>query len=877
MRWLFRLRRQLFETLRPGQAERDVEDELRDHLAREIARQHAQGASEADARRLARVRIGNVRASREAVADARPLTILTDAAADLRIGARGLRRTPGFALAVVLSLALGVGGTTAMYAVVQAVLIRELPYASAEELHLARVWWNDFSSSLSAADYLALQERRDGTARVGGFSLSDEGFTLSTPQGPEVINGGSMTAELPGVLGIAPIVGPGFSSDPRVREVMIGESLWRTRYSGSRDVIGRIIALDGDPYHVVGVMPPGFNLPGARDGAAWIKLQPGRPTWRGPFFLGTVVRVPSMSSADAVAARLTALATPILRERYGITEPWRYGLRPLKEAVVGDIRETLILLLSAMALVLLIAVVNVSNLMLARGTVRAREVAVRASLGASRGRLVRQVVTESALLGSIGGAFGLLLAAFMVNAAGRFAAAMVPRMEEVRVDAAAVAFALACGLAAGIAAALLPALRMPWRHLLTALRESGRTASASPGHGRTRQVLVVAEIALTVMVVAGAMLLAKSLFRLESVDPGFRPEGVLTFRLSLPNDPYANDEREAAFLATLDDRLRSLPGVSSVAFAMALPPDRLVMSNNYTLEGDVQDSTAESGVAEWTLVSPDYFAAMGIRLMAGRPFAAGDRAAAPPVAIVNESFVRKHFPDGRAIGRRLKGGKWNPSIPWTSIVGIAADVPYGKGVGGGSDATVYVPFAQGLWWQSPYVIVRAAGDLTRLVAPVRQAVAAIDSNLALRDIATMEERLRLSTMEPRVRSVLFALLAGLALTLAATGIYGVMSYHVNQRRRETAIRRALGARAGDVIATTVFSGLRLAAAGIAIGTVGALGLGRSLSTVLFQVSPHDPGVLAAVAVLLAACALVACAVPALRMASVDPASVLRDE
>lgn len=877
MRWLAALRRRLFEMLRPDEADRELADELSDHLAREVERQRADAPSEQDARRRALVRIGNVRASQEAVRDARPATILMDAAADLRIAFRALRRTPGFALAVIVSLALGVGGTTAMYSIVHAVLIRELPYADAGQLHLARVWWNDFSASLSAADYLALREHTGDIARAGGFQLSDEGFTLSTPDGPEVITGGSMTAELPAVLGVAPMVGAGFSSDPKIAEAVISERLWRARFQGSPDAIGRTIVLDGAPYSIAGVMPRGFNLPGERGGAAWIKEQLGTPAWRGPFFLGAVVRVPAGASADGIAARLTAAVVPTLRDKYGIDEQWRYGLRPLKEAVVGDIRETLLLLTSAMGLVLLIAIVNVSNLMLARGTVRAREMAVRASLGAGRGRLVRQLVTEAALLGSIGGAIGVLLAAVLVKGAGALAAAMVPRIDEVQVDVAAVAFALACGVTAGVAAALLPALRMPWRQLMTGLRDVGRTSSAAPGQARTRQALVVAEVALTVMVVAGAMLLAKSLFRLERVDPGFRADGVLTFRLSLPNDPYSNDEREAAFLAALEERLRSIAGVSSVAFAMALPPDRLVMSNSYTLEGDLRESTGASGVAEWTLVSPDYFSAMGITLLRGRPFTAGDRAAAPRAAIVNESFVRKHFRDGQALGRRLKGGRWDPSAPWTTIVGIAADVPYGKGLGGGADATIYAPYAQSLWWQSPYVVVQARGELSAMIEPVRQAVAAIDPNLPLRDIATMKERLRLSTMEPRVRSLLFALLAALALLLAATGIYGVMSYHVNQRRRETAIRRALGARARDVVGATVTSGLRLACLGVVLGTLGAIALGRSLSTMLFRVSPHDPAVLGAVAVLLTSSALVACAVPALRTAAVDPASVLRDE
>jgi predicted permease len=556
---------------------------------------------------------------------------------------------------------------------------------------------------------------------------------------------------------------------------------------------------------------------------------------------------------------------------------WRYGLRPLKETIVGDIKPTLTLLLGAMALVLLIATVNVSGVLLARGTVRMREMAVRASLGAGRARLARQVITESALLGAIGGVLGFLLAALLVSGAARIAEGLIPRMNEVTTDGMAAAFALTCGMLAGVLAGVLPALRLPWDHLLTSLRDAGRTASAGPGYGRVRQALVVAEIALTVMIVTGAMLLAKSLFRLQAVDPGFHAEGVLTFRLSLPVNPYGTDERQAAFFAALEERLRAVPGVSSAAFAMALPPDLLPLSNNYTIEGSSVGSQGASGVAEWTLVSPDYFHSMGIRLFGGRTFSAADGPQSPAVAIVNETFVRRHYPDGQAIGKRLKGGDWDRSAPWVTIVGVAADVPYGKGLDGGADATVYRAYSQNLWWLSPFVIVKGAGDPARLVRPVREAVASVDPNLPLRDVATMRERLRTSILEPRARSLLFALLGGLAIALAVTGIYGVMSYHVSQRRREIAIRRVLGAPASQVVRESVASGLRLAAAGVILGVLGAMMMGRSLAAVLYSVNPRDPFVLISVAALLSGCALLACAVPTIRTVALDPALVLRDE
>ena len=870
--------RRLVDAFRPGRPDGDLEDELRDHLAREEQRQLREGApSVEEAHRLALLRSGNLRSAQEAVRDARPGSVAADALADLRFGWRGVRRDPGFAAAVIVSLALGVGGTTAMYSIVHGVLVRELPYPAAERLFNVRVWWNDFSATLSPADYLAVQEQIGGMGRAGAYSVTADGFTMSTREGPQVVDGGSMTMELPAVLGVQPILGAGFSADRRADEVLLGETLWRRHFNGSPDAIGQAVVLDGEPYTVAGVMPNGFNLPGERNGAAWIKLRLDTPTRRGPFFLRTVVRVPPTVAVDGVAADLTRAVSTVLHDRYGVDPQWRYGLQPLKDTIVGDIKPTLTLLLGAMGLVLLIAIVNVSGLLLARGTVRMREMAVRASLGAGRSRLARQVIVESALLGGLGGLLGFGLAGLFLSEAARRAERIVPRMHEVAIDGTAAAFALTCGMLAGVLAGVLPALRLPWRHLLTSLRDAGRTASAGPGYGRARQALVVAEVALTVMIVTGAMLLAKSLFRLQAVNPGFHAEGVLTFRLSLPAIPYETDERRAAFFASLEERLRALPGVSSTAYAMALPPDLLPMSNNYTVEGSSTGSQGASGVAEWTVVSPRYFDAMGIRLLAGRAFAAADGSGSPPVAIVNETYVRRHYPDGQALGKRLKGGDWDASRPWVTIVGLVADVPYGKGLGGGADATVYRPYAQNLWWRSPFVVVKAAGDPGRLVAPIREAVASIDPNLPLRDVATMQERLRTSLLEPRARSLLLALLGGLATALAVTGIYGVMSYHVSQRRREIAIRRVLGAPASQVVRGSVASGLRLTAAGIGLGVAGALLTGRTLAAVLYSVNPRDPLVLLSVVGVLSGCALLACAVPTMRAVRLDPASVLRDE
>jgi predicted permease len=878
MSWLDGIRQRLTEALRPDRADRDLQDELRDHFEREVERQLASGVPAADARRRAHVRTGGMHATRDAVRDGRSGRLVQDAISDVRVAARAAHRNPAFAIAVVVSLALGVGGTTAVFGVVNAVLLRPLPYTQPDHLYMVRIWWNDFSSTLSPADFAAVEEQGADIVSAGAYFPPDDGFAMATPEGPKLVDGAIMTAGLPAVLGISPIVGAGFSTTPNAPEALIGEALWRERYGASAAAIGQPIVLDGDSYTVVGVMPAGFNIPGQTKGLAWLKALTRQPTRRGPFYYLTIVRVKEGQTPEAAAARLTASVSAVLRDRFGVEPNWQYRLRSLQETMVADVRQSLLLLLGAMALVLAIAVVNVANLFLARGTARAREIAVRASLGAGRGRLARHLLAEAALLGAVGGTAGMGLAYLLLGLVSQEVARVLPRANEIRPDTGMAIFALVCGIGAGLLAAVVPAARVPWGRLATFLREGDRSASAGgPVHGRARQALVVAEIALTVAVLTGAVLLAKSMMRLQDVNPGFRPEGLASFRLTLPENPYDTDERRAAFLTGLDERLRADTGANAVAYAFSLPPNLLVMSNNYTVEGASVGSAGTSGVAEWNLVSDQYFSTMGIRLVDGRMFGSQDRPSSADVAIVNETFVRRHFPDGRGVGRRLKGGNWNPSEPWTTIVGVVADVPYGKGLWGGADLTVYRPLDQNRWVQSAYVIVKAPGDASRIVPVVEQSVRKADPHLPVRDFAMMTDRIRTSMLEPRLRSILFLMIAGLALALSITGIYGVMAYHVAQRRRETAIRRALGARVADIVGSTLAAGLRLTIGGLVVGTAGALLLTRSLSSMLFNVSPRDPAALATVAALLAAASVLACSVPAFRSSSVDPASVLRDE
>jgi putative ABC transport system permease protein len=760
---------------------------------------------------------------------------------------------------------------------VDGVLLRPLPFPQSNQLHLVRIWWNDFSAALSVADYFAIREQSRGIAEIGAFYFPDGGFAMATADGPEVVQGAFVTSELPMVLRVPPLIGRGFSGDPEACQTLIGHDLWQRRFNGRPDAIGRTITLDDEPCAVAGVMPSGFHLPALRDDEVWVRARLHTPTRRGGYFLMTIARVPDGVTPEATAGRLTSVVTPVLRERYGIRNAWRYGLRPEKDVVVGDVRETLLLTFCAVTLVLVIAIANVANLLLARGSVRTRELAVRASLGAGRARLARQLLTESALLGLLGGGLGLALAATGLRLSRAAAAAVMPRMDEVHLDPFIVAFALASGVTAGLVAGVVPVLRLPWTRLGNWLREGGRTTGEGVRDGRLRQMLVVAEIALTLTVVTGSALLVKSLLRLQHEDPGFQPSGVLSFLISLPDEPYKDPDRAGTFLANLETRLRALPGVRSVGAASSLPPNLLTFSNNYNVEGRLHDTAGPSGVAEWNMVSSDYFRTLGIGITRGRAFDSGDRVTGSRVAIVNEAFARRHYPDGSALGKRLKGGDWDPREPWTTIVGVTRDVPYESGVWGGAHPMVYAALAQNPYYRSPYIVIRAAGDPSLLVPAVRNVLRELDARIPLRDVVSMSEQLHRSMAVPRFRGLLFSLLGGLALALAVTGIYGVMAYHVNRRRRETAIRRALGASGRQVVRMTLGTGMQLALLGVGIGMAGAHAAARSLSSLLYRVQPRDPGVLIGVAAIIAFAALLACAVPAARAVRIDPATILREE
>ena len=874
------LLQQLRVVLRFSKVEDDLAAELQDHFEREVERQLASGASAGEARREAALRMGNVEALKEHTRDERGGRLVTDALNDLRVGWRGLRRDSGFTLAVVLSLSLGVAGVTAIFSIVNAVLLRPLAYPDANQLHLVRVAWNEFTASLSAADFLRLRDESRGIATIGAYWLNLEGFTLLDGASPEVVPGANVTFEAPRVLGVVPVLGRWLSEEAGTQEVLISTELWRNRFGAAHDVIGRPLTLDGTVYTIVGVMPPGFNVPGQSNGAIWVGVPIREPSRRGPYWLRVIARLEPGIGSEQAASRLTANVTPVLLDRYRAEPSWRYIVTPMKDEVIGDVGSTLWLFLAAVSLVLLLACVNAANLMLARGVTRTRELSVRSSLGARRGRLVRQLLAETSLLGVISGVLALAGASILVSAMVSSAGALLPRVHEVRVDAVAAMVAVAVALSAALCSSVAPALWLTGRRLGEALRDGGRGASEGPRQGRTRRLMVAAEVAVTLTVLIATTLLIKTMIRLEREDPGFDANGVLSFRLALPPDPYRDQARLAQFLQTVEDELRGLPGVAAVAFAESLPPNQLQQSNNYTLVGHEPGSAGRSsqgsGVAQWNVVTPAYFETLGIRLRRGRLLNSDDHLQAPRAALVSESFAHKHFGAGDPLGQRFKGGDWDAAAPWTTIVGVVADVPYERGVWGGISPTIYVPYAQNPGSRWHFVVLKAAGAENLAVA-ASSVVQRIDPSIPLRDVMTMSERLRMSAAVPRFRMILFTLLAVVALTLAITGIYGVLTYHVNQRRRETAIRRALGARSAVIVSDVVGSGLRLTAVGTMIGLASGGAAVRGLSSFLYGVEANDVGAFAGSVAILATAAMLATAIPAARAVQADPLSILREE
>ena len=796
---------------------------------------------------------------------------------DVRYAVRVLRKSPTFAIVAVLTLALGIGANTAIFTVVNALLLRPLPYREADRL--VTVWQDmrerggpadEWATPGNYADWRSEKTLFEDIAVVTGWRP-----TLIGQGEPEPVAGEQVSHEYFPVLGVVPALGRTFRVEDDVpnapRVVMISDGLWRRRFGGAPDVIGRTLALSGQAHQIIGVLPAGFRPIVSASADLWrpLRLNTATPS-RGAVVLRAIARLPAGLTIERAQAAATVLARRLEAQHPDFNEKTGIHLIDLRERVVGDIKTGLLVLLGAVALVLLIACANIANLVMARASGRGREVAVRVALGAGKGRIVRQLLTESLLLAVLGGGAGLVIGWWGVDGLVTIAPASAPRISEVRLDLTVFLFAGLLSVVTGVLFGLMPAIHSSRRDIVQPLKDPSRGNVVVAGRG-FRRVLIAAEVAIALVVLTAGGLLLRTFVHLRATNLGFDPENVLVGSVNPPSaGGYDTREKHRAFYDQVLERARALPGVRTAALASVLPLSG-DSDMSFVIEGRPAPTSASRTPATWyRLVSAEYFETMGVRIAAGRSLA--DKPATPSV-VVNETFARTFFPGEEALGKRVRFG--DDKSPWFTIVGVSADVKT-RGARESAIVETFIPY-----WQftepGMTVVLRTAGDPALLSAPLRQAVAAIDRNVPVSGLGTLDAMVADSIEQPRFFALLAGAFAALALVLAAIGIYGVMAYVVSQRTSEIGVRMALGATSREVFGLVLGDGLRLAAVGLVIGVAGSIAVGRWLKSLLYGVGSGDWLTTAATASMLLAVAMLACLLPARRAMRVDPMAALRAE
>ncbi|MFP5264641.1 MAG: ABC transporter permease [Blastocatellia bacterium] len=804
---------------------------------------------------------------------------------DLRHAGRMLFNKPGFAALAVIALALGIGANSAIFSVVNAVLLRSLPYDAPERLVM--VWGTTPQAdraSVSPADFLDYRERNDVFEQVAAFTAG--GFTLTGAGDPEQIRGARVSADFFSVLGARPALGRAFRAEDdepgAARVVVFSQKLWQRRFNSDEGIIGKNVILNGQGFTVVGIMPAEFQftIPGIFRSPAelWTPsaLVKDNST-RGNHYLRVIGRLKLGVSLERAQAGLAAIAGQLQQEYPSTNMGMGVRLVGLHEQIVGNVRPALLILLGMVGFVLLIACANVANLLLARAASRHKEIAIRMALGATRARLARQLLTESMLLALTGGAFGILLALWGTDVLVSLSPANLPRVKEVGVDGYVLAFTLLISALTGVLFGLAPALQASKPDLNEALKEGSRGSSENLGRGPLRRLLVIFEMAAALVLLIGAGLMVKSFLRLSEVNAGFDPRNVLAMTLSLPRAKYKEPRAQAAFFREAFERIEGLPGVESVGAINDLPLGGDRDSTAFAVEGRPAPPPGERPSTEWRLVNPDYFKAMSIPVLRGRAFTEEDATDAPRVVVINDSFARRFFPNEDPVGRRiiLDLTISNAAPVAREIVGVAGDVR-DLGLDAEPGPEVYAPYLQE---PVPYmaIMVKAKADPAALGPAVRGEVLAIDKDQPISSIQGMEQVIKDSVAGRRFNMTLFAIFAAVALLLAAVGIYGVMAYSVTRRTHEIGIRMALGASSSDVLRLVLGQGMTLALIGMAAGLAASAALTRVMSSLLYEVSATDPLTFAVITLLLAGVALMACYIPARRAMKVDPMVALRYE
>jgi len=798
---------------------------------------------------------------------------------DLRYGARMLLKKPGFTLIAVITLALGIGANTAIFSVVNAVLLRPLPYPEPDQL--VRLYEKETDAAIRSerlevapANFLDWQRQSRTLVEIGAWGQEEQALASQGQADPVVA--AFVSANFFSILGVSPLQGRVFTSEEdnpdRDTVALLGYGLWQRRFGGDPNVVGQRVNLDGSRYTVVGIMPAGFQYP--RGSEIWtpLALNANQTQMREAHFLKVIARRQPDASLAQVRAEMETIADSLARQYPATNKNWTVNVVPLLEDEVGQVRTTMLLLMGAVGLVLLIACANVSSLLIARGATRRTEITIRSALGASRWRIVRQLLTESVLLAGLGGALGLLLALWGADVLLALSPSGIPRMQTARVDLYTLGFTLAVTVLAGLIFGMLPALQGAQINLHESLKEGGRGASAA--NRRIFGALVVSEIALALIVLAGAGLLLNSFLRLRRVEIGIQASNVLTVEVNLPSARYSGKDYKAQrlnFYGQVIERIRALPGVASVGAIDSLPLGGDQRGWTFRKEGQTL-APSERPVSGFQIATTDYFRAMGMQIRRGRAFTESDRDVSPQVAIVNESFARHFYPNEDPLGQRIIIRN-RPEA--SEIVGVVNDIRhFGPDKAPGPE--MYVPYNQLVVGAVPLVI-RTKSEPEALIGAVRQEIRAVDREVAIGKVRTMTQMMSATLAERRFALLLLGGFAAVALSLAAIGIYGVMAYAVAQRTREIGIRMALGAQTSDVLRLIIKQGLSLALIGVATGLVGAFALTRLMTDLLFGVSATDPLTFIAIALFLTLIMLLACWIPARRATQVDPMTALRRE
>ncbi|HEX7318352.1 MAG TPA: ABC transporter permease [Pyrinomonadaceae bacterium] len=875
-----RLWRRLRALLRRGEMDRELEEELRYHLERETEQNLCAGMTPEEARRAALRAFGGVEQARELCREARGVRMFQDLWQDLRYGARKLHKSPGFTLVAVMTLALGIGANTAIFSVVNAVLLRPLPFERPEQL--VRVFGTNprrgsFWRPHSYPNFSDLRAQNQTLEALAAYSSSSSALTGS--DAPEQITGAVATGDIFKVLGTRPLIGrlltPEDEKPGGSPVVVISQGLWQRRFGGDTGIVGRLIKLDGVEREIVGVTPADFRFDFITDAVDfWTPIDPTGNLYqqRGAIFLDSIGRLKPGIPAEQANTDLGVVATRLEQQYQTPNAGVGARVASAQEELVGDLRPTLLVLLGAVGFVLLIACANVANLTLARAAGRHRELAVRAALGAGRGRIVRQLLTESLLLAFSGGVLGLLFALWGVRLLSAFVPENVPRFGETSTDLRVLAFTVGASLLTGLLFGVAPALQSSKLDLNEALKDGGRTGTDGRGRKRVRSALIVAEVALSLVLLIGAGLLIKSFVRLSNTDPGFDAGNTLTASVSLAPVRYDEEEKIADFYRVLVERVRALPGVRSVGAVSPLPLSDNNMSLSFVILDQPPLPPGQRQSAAARAVTPDYFQAQGIPLRKGRVFTEHDKAGAPDALIINEAFARRYLPGEEPLGKRMRIGV--NSIEG-EIVGVVGDIR-GESLARPGVPEYYFPEAT-TFFGDMTLVVRTEGDPASLAAGLRQAVAEMDKDQPLYDVRTMESLVARSVARQRFSMTLVGVFAALAMLLAAVGIFSVMSALVAQRTHEIGVRMALGAQPRDILSMVVRHGMTLTLLGVALGVGASLALTRLMSSLLYEVSTKDPVIFGGIAALLAAVAFAACYVPARRATKVNPLIALRYE